>query len=116
MADGDDAEARSYVDAIPAEHRPLFDRIEGLIRAAFPQATMGWSYKMPTFIAGTRRLYVAAWAHGVSLYGWASGSDFVVQHPELLHGRGTIRLRPGDAASITDEELLGLISASLGDG
>jgi uncharacterized protein YdhG (YjbR/CyaY superfamily) len=115
VASDDDAEALAYIDAIPAEHRPLFDRVRGLIVDAFPDVRIVWSYKMPTFVVGRRRLYVAAWAHGVSLYGWSSDDDggFAALHPELLHGRGTIRLRPDDA-TVSDEELSSLLRASLG--
>jgi hypothetical protein len=112
----DDREALAYIDAIDAANRPLFDRIDGLIRGAFLDVTLAWSYKMPTFVAGERRLYVAAWAHGVSLYGWSEDHDggFVARHPELRSGRGTLRLRPDDAATIGDDELLALLRASLG--
>ncbi len=111
----DDA-ARAYIDAIPAGQRPLFDRIHRLVRELHPDAGVVLSYKMPTFVVGDRRLYVGAWRHGVSFYGWEAGRDagFLTRHPELRSGKGTIRLRPEDADGISDEELLGLIGAVLG--
>jgi len=39
--------------------------------------------------------------------------DEAERHPELRSGKGTIRLRPQDAACLADEELLGLVSAAL---
>ena len=116
MATTADPEALAYIDAIPAEHRRLFDRVRGLVESAFPDVGLAWSYKMPTFVVGERRLYVAAWAHGVSLYGWSSDTDggFADRHPTLLSGRGTIRLRQPDADAIGDDELLGLIRGTLG--
>jgi len=36
------------------------------------------------------------------------------RHPDLRSGRGTIRIRPQDAAGITDEELAALVRAALG--
>jgi hypothetical protein len=52
----------------------------------------------------------------VSLYGWRQGGDagFTDRHPGLASGRGTIRLRPGDAAAIPDQELRELARAALG--
>jgi len=38
---------------------------------------------------------------------------FVDRHPELKTSKGTIRLRPQDAAAIADDELLGLVGAAL---
>lgn len=110
-----DEDVQQYVEAIPAEQRPLFDRVQGLILAAFPQARVYLSYKMPTYEVGSRRLHVGAWTHGVSLYGWDADRDggFVERHPELSSGRGTIRIRPRDAAEISDDELTQLLRGAL---
>ena len=37
---------------------------------------------MPTYVVASKRLHVAAWKHGVSLYGWNSDDDggFVERH------------------------------------
>lgn len=111
----DDA-VRGYVDAIPEVHRPLFDRVSGLIAQVAPDAEVGLSYGMPTYRVGRRRLFVGVWQHGVSLYGWQEGGDggFVERHPDLRSGAGTIRLRPEDAAGIDDEEFRALAGAVLG--
>ena len=68
------------------------------------------SYKV-----GRRRLYVGAWKHGVSIYGWPQGSEagFIARHPGLKTSKGTIQLRPEDAAGIPDEELRNLVRAAL---
>jgi Domain of unknown function (DU1801) len=110
-----DDEARRYIDAIPAEHRPLFDRLHALILAAYPDVTVSFAYKMPTYQAGGRRVHLAAWKHGVSIYGWQQDDDggFVTRHPALKTSTGTLRLRPEDAADISDEELLGLLRPAL---
>jgi len=111
-----DDEVRRYIDAIGTEQRLLFDRIHGLIMRAHPEATVVLSYQLPTYKVGPRRLYLGAWKHGVSLYGWKQDQDggFAERHPELKTGKGTIQLRPEDAASISDDELLGLVGAALG--
>ena len=111
----DDA-VRDYIDAIAPEHRPLFDRIHRLILEARPGAALVLSYGMPTYKVGGRRLFVGTWNHGVSIYGWQHGGDagFTARHPELKSGRGTIQLRPEDAAGIPDDELRGQARAVLG--
>jgi hypothetical protein len=105
-----DDETQAYVDGIAAEHRPLFDRLNRLILEAHPDAAVRISYRIPTYTAGGRRLYV-----GLSLYGWQHGHDagFASRHPALLSGRATIRLRPEDAAAISDDELRDLARAAL---
>lgn len=111
-----DEAVRRYIDGIDPAFRPLFDQIHELVMAAHPEAAVVLSYQMPTYKAGKRRLYVGAWQHGISLYGWQRGGDggFTERHPELLSGKGTIRLRPQDAAALPDGELAALIHAVLG--
>ena len=110
-----DEAVQSYIDGVDPAHRPLFDRIHRLILAAHPDAAVVLSYRIPTYKVGRRRLYVGAWQHGISLYGWRQDRDggFIARHPELKSSKGTIRLRPQDAAAIADDELLGLVSAAL---
>ena len=108
-------DVQAYIDAIPGEHRPLFDRMHELIAQAKPDAEVTLSYKMPAYKAGKRRLYVGAWKHGISLYGWGADRDdgFSARHPDLLASKGTLQLRPEDAAGISDAEFLGLLGAAL---
>ena len=110
----DDA-VRDYIDAIPSEHRPLFDRLHRLVLEAHPDAAVVLSYQIPTYRVGRRRLFLGGWKHGVSVYGWQEGRDagFSERHPELKSGKGTIRLRPADAAGISDDELRDLARAAL---
>jgi ketosteroid isomerase-like protein len=110
-------DVRGYIDAIPAGHRPLFDRLHRLILASGGDVTVVLAYKMPTYRAGGgRRVHLGAWKHGVSVYGWRKDDDggFVARHPALKTSTGTLRLRPEDAAAISDEEFLGLFSGALG--
>lgn len=111
----DDAVA-AYIDAIPAGHRPMFDRIHGLILEEFPDAAVVISYDIPTYKVAGLRLFVGAWSHGISIYGWKGSGDggFTDRHPEVMSGRATIRLRPEAAAAIPDEEFRALVRATLG--
>jgi hypothetical protein len=108
-------EVQAYIDAIPPRHRPLFNRLHHLIVKAHPGAEVTLSDKMPAYQAGNRRIYVGAWKHGISLYGYGKDRDggFTSRHPELVTSKGTIQLRPGDAAAIPDEELRAFARAAL---
>jgi uncharacterized protein YdhG (YjbR/CyaY superfamily) len=110
-----DEDVQAYIDGLAPDRRALFDRIHRLILAAYPQAAVALSYKMPAYRGGANRLYMGTWAPGVSLYGWQQGRDagFTARHPQLTTSKGTIRLRPADAAGVTDEELLGIIRSAL---
>jgi hypothetical protein len=70
---------------------------------------------MPAYRAGNRRIYIGAWKHGISIYGYGHDRDggFTSRHPRMATSKGTIRLRPRDAASIPDDELLALARAAL---
>jgi uncharacterized protein YdhG (YjbR/CyaY superfamily) len=110
-----DAAVQAYVDGIAPESRPVFDRLHRLILETHPDAETTLSYHMPAYVVKGRRLHVGAWKHGLSLYGWdqARNADFVARHPSLVSGAGTIRLRPADAAELSDDELRDLVRAAL---
>jgi uncharacterized protein YndB with AHSA1/START domain/uncharacterized protein YdhG (YjbR/CyaY superfamily) len=108
-------DAQAYVAAVAPTHRPLFDRLDRLVVDAYPGARVVLSYKMPTYVVGERRLHVAVWKHGLSLYGWAHGRDagFAARHPELDSGKGTLKLPLDEAADLADDELRDLVRAVL---
>ena len=104
-----------YIDAIDAEHRPLFDRVHRLVMEVQPGAKVVLSYKMPTYVAGNCRLHVGVWKHGLSFYGWKHDSDggLVARHPHLDNGKGTFRLPLTEAVHISDRELRAFLAAAL---
>src|SRR2546423_1801165 len=110
----DDA-GRDYIAAIAPEHRPFCDRLHRLVLEAHPDAAVMLSYQMPTYKVGRRRLFLGVWKHGVSVYGWEQDRDlgFTARHPDLKTGKGTIQLRPEDAAGIPDDEFRDLMRAAL---
>lgn len=112
---GMDEAVQAYVDNVAPENRALFDRVHRLVLEVHPEAQLAISYKMPSYQVGKRRIYVGAWQHGVSLYGWGGDRDggFAARHPELLSGRATIRLRAADADALSDDELRDLFRAAL---
>jgi uncharacterized protein YdhG (YjbR/CyaY superfamily) len=104
---------------LPTNGRPrapaLFDRLHRLVLEAHPDAEVVLSYKMPTYKVGRHRLYVGVWKHGVSIYGLQQGRDagFITRHPQLKTSKGTIQLRPDDAAGVSDDEFRDLMRAAL---
>lgn len=110
----DDA-VRAYVAEMEPGNRMLFDRLDRLILAAFPDASVVLSYKMPTYKVGRRKLHVGAWQHGLSVYGWPQErvAGFFERHPDLRSSKGTIRLRTSEAADISDGELTELVHIAL---
>jgi uncharacterized protein YdhG (YjbR/CyaY superfamily) len=111
---GMDEAVRRYRDQMASEYRPVFDRLDRLILATCPEAEAVLSYGMPTYRIGRRRLNIGAWKHGLSLYVSPNrDGGFAGRHPELAAGKGTIKLRPQDAARIGDEEFADLVRAAL---
>jgi uncharacterized protein YdhG (YjbR/CyaY superfamily) len=110
-----DAAVQAYVDGIAPEYRPLFDRLHGLILEVHPDVEEVLSYTMPAYEVNGRRLHVGVWKHGVSIYGWDQerNAGFVHRHPKLVSSAGTIRLRPAEAAAISDDEFRDLARAAL---
>jgi hypothetical protein len=101
-------------DEMNSEYRPAFDRLHRLIVAMCPDAEVVLSYGMPTYRIGRRRLNVGVWKHGLSLYVSPNrDGGFSARHPELAAGKGTIKLKPADAARIPDAEFQDLIRAAL---
>lgn len=93
-----DEAVRRYRDEMDSEHRPVFDRLDQLIVTTCPDAEVELSYGMPAYPIGRRRLSIGVWKHGLSLYvSPKRDGGFSARHPELAAGKGTIKLRPGDA-------------------
>jgi uncharacterized protein YdhG (YjbR/CyaY superfamily) len=110
-----DEGVRDYINAIAAEQRPLFERLQGIVLAEHPDAEVALSYGMPAYRVGGRRLNLGVWKHGVSVYGWRADRDggFVARHPGLSSGKGTIRIGVKDAEGISDKELQALLGGAL---
>ena len=89
--------------------------MHSLILTEYPKASVVMSYKMPTYKVSDRSLIVGVWKHGVSFYGWDADRDggFTAHHPDLVNDKGTIRLRPEDAADIADDELRAFVRGAL---
>ena len=109
-----DEAVRRYRDEMDSQYRPVFDRLHRLITAMCPDADLVLSYGMPTYRIGRRRLNVGVWQHGLSVYVSPNrDGGFSARHPELVAGKGTIKLKPADAAAIPDADFQDLIRAAL---
>jgi hypothetical protein len=110
----DDA-VRAYLDGLDPDGRALFDRLDGLVVAAWPEVAVVLSYRMPTYVVGERQLHVGVWKHGLSLYGWSPerSGGFCDRYPALCGARGTLKIPHADAARIPDEHLRDLVRAAL---
>lgn len=113
----DDA-VRTYLDAADPANLPSWERLARLVREVAPEAELVLSYGVPTFRVGRGRFHVGLWPHGVSLYGWRADDDggFLVRHPRLRTGRGTIRMSADDVAGVRDDELAALVRGALHPG
>jgi hypothetical protein len=90
-----DDSVRTYIDAVDPAYRPMFDRVHRLIMTAHPDADVVLSYQIPTYKVGKRRLYVGAWQHGISIYGW--GRIVTAASPSAIPSCGPARGRSGCA-------------------
>ena len=63
MSDPVPPEVQTYLDGIAAEHRPMWDRIEALVRVIHPDAQLRITYSMPTLSSvstASRRMIATA--------------------------------------------------------
>lgn len=116
MSDPLPPDVQTYLDGVAAQHRPMWDRIERIVRVLHPDVELCITYDMPTFVVGERRLPVGVWKHGLSLYGLDESNDsgFITRHPELSSGRGTVKLPTKRADDFSDEELTATLAAVFG--
>ena len=107
----------AYIDAIDAEHRPLFDRVHRLVMEVHPEARVVLPTRCRPTWQATASCTLASRKHGLSFYGWGHGSDggLVARHPHLDNGKGTLRLPLTEAVHISDDELRAFLAAALTD-
>jgi uncharacterized protein YdhG (YjbR/CyaY superfamily) len=93
-----DESVRNYIDAIPGEQRPLFDRLHSLILDLYPDAEVVISYQVPTYKAAGGRVSLGLWKDGVSLY--TTGPEYIetfkARHPKIRTGKASLNFRLTD--------------------
>lgn len=87
-----------YIEAVPEDRKPLFERLHALILSLYPDAEVVLSYGVPTYRAKTGWVALGYRKDGVSLYtcGAHHLAAFKAKHPKIKTGTGCINLRTGD--------------------
>ena len=109
-----DPAVRAYIKAIPASHRPLFDRLHGLILALHPDVDMAISYAVVRHRTSKGDVFLGIWKGGVSLHAVDSAliEEFKARHPKIKTGKGSLNFKVTD--EFTDAEVRKVIRRRLG--
>jgi uncharacterized protein YdhG (YjbR/CyaY superfamily) len=93
-----DEAVERYLDAIPAEQKPLFDRLQSLILGLYPEAEIVISYQIPTYKARGGRVSLGLWKNGVSLYTTDPQyiERFRSEHPTIKAGKASLNFKLSD--------------------
>jgi uncharacterized protein YdhG (YjbR/CyaY superfamily) len=93
-----DEAVQRYIDAIPAEQRPLFDRLQSLVLELYPDAEVVISYQIPTYKARGGRVSLGLWKDGVSLYTTDPQhiEEFKSRQPTIKTGKASVNFRLTD--------------------
>jgi uncharacterized protein YdhG (YjbR/CyaY superfamily) len=93
-----DEAVQSYIDTIPEEQRPLFDRLQELILELYPDAEIVISYQVPTYKARGGRVSLGLWKDGVSLYTTDPQhiEAFKSRHPKVKTGKASLNFKVAD--------------------
>ena len=84
-----------YISGLPADVRPVLERVRSTIRKAVPKAEEAISYGIPAFkLNGRTIIYFAGWKQHYSIY--PSNDRLVARfkdelEPYEVNGKGTIR-------------------------
>jgi uncharacterized protein YdhG (YjbR/CyaY superfamily) len=93
-----DEAVQRYIDAISAEQKPLFDRLQTLILELYPDAEIVISYQIPTYKARGGQLSLGLWKSGVSLYTTDPQhiEKFKSRHPTIKTGKASLNFKLTD--------------------
>jgi uncharacterized protein YdhG (YjbR/CyaY superfamily) len=93
-----DEAVQTYIDAIPADRKPLFDRLQSLILELYPDAEIVISYQIPTYKARGERISLGLWEKGVSLYTTDPQhiENFRSRHPTIKTGKASLNFKLTD--------------------
>ena len=110
-------EVDAYIAAVPAEHRPIFDRLHRLILETLPGARVVISYKMPAYVVAGGRVSLSSGPHGVSLATTVAEPivKFKSKHRNFKTGKVTV-LFPADADLPTDDVRILVLEATNSGG
>jgi uncharacterized protein YdhG (YjbR/CyaY superfamily) len=106
MEDEMNEEVQLFVDAVPGDRRPLFDRLHAIIMSLYPEASPVMWYRVPTYRTKTGWLALGYWKNGVSLYtnGRHNIAEFKAKHPRIRTGTGSINFGVTDPLPVVSVE------------
>jgi uncharacterized protein YdhG (YjbR/CyaY superfamily) len=109
-----DEEMHRFLESIPSDKRPLFERLQSLIEGLYPDATLVLSYGVPTYKVKTGWIALGYWKDGVSVYtnGRHNIEAFRSAYPAVKTGTGTINFRLTDEIPV--ESLTRVIHLAMG--
>lgn len=98
-----DKDVQRYVNAVPKDRKPLFDKLQALILSRYPNAEVVMSYQIPTYRAKSGWVGLGYWRDGVSLYtnGPSHIAEFKAKYPAIKTGKGSINLKVTDEVPVT---------------
>jgi len=93
-----------YFDSVPAERKPVFEKLQALILSLCPDAEVVMWYRVPTYRAKSGWVALAYHRNHVSLY--TDRVDHIAElkakHPATKTGKGCISFRDGDPFPVAD--------------
>jgi uncharacterized protein YdhG (YjbR/CyaY superfamily) len=97
-----DPAVRRFISSVSDERRALYDSLERLILAMYPDARIGISYGVPTYWAKSGRVGLAYWSDGVSFYPF--GGDYLdafrAEYPDIKTSKGTINFKVSEKVPV----------------
>jgi hypothetical protein len=107
-------EVQRFVDAVPAETRPLFDQLRALVEEMYPGVEPALWYNLPRYKVKTGWVCLGYWKGGASLY--TNSPDhiaaFKVQAPGVHTNKASINLKVG--GPFPAEALRGVVRRAMG--
>jgi uncharacterized protein YdhG (YjbR/CyaY superfamily) len=96
------SDVQRFIDAVPADRKPLFDQLHTLIMDLYPDAQVVMSYQVPTYRAKSGWVALGYWRNGVSLYtnGPHHIAEFKAEYPAVKTGKGCINLKATDVPPV----------------
>jgi uncharacterized protein YdhG (YjbR/CyaY superfamily) len=106
-------EVQGYIDSIPEERKPLFNKLKSLILELYPDAEVKMWYRMPTFKVKSGWVALANQKHYVSLYTNSAEHirKFKAKYPTIKTGTACLNLRLKDP--IPEDAIKGVIEHAM---
>lgn len=98
----------AYIDALPAEHRPLYDLLHELAINTIPDVMVVFSYSMPAYLGAKDRISLSDGPRGVSLSARVPEpiAAFHVKHPNFKVGKISVLFPPTEEVPVDDVAIL----------